>query len=171
MAAPFTPVTLCTSSRKRCRSEGAAVHCAVRPVGLQSLGANLNSAVAEIDKMPPNILRGNSLTVGTADMAIQQTGVPPPDAGASWWIQRILLLPPTRCNGWVLAQVIDEFRSECKLAELLHKETFATRMAKAGLQTLADTSQTPRKRCVAIGAAGQNVAALLAILAQVRGHV
>ena len=113
------------------------------------------------DVGPPAVERAAIEAVSCQGLATRSVAPPPANAGASWWIQRVFSIPQEKRSGWVVAQIIDEFASECKLAELLQKETFAIRMRNAGLNSLADVNQTPRKRCVAIGAAGQDVAALL----------
>ena len=169
MATPFTPIQLSTRStpkRPRTAEPLERVRHSITPVGLQfplSPSDCSRDGRRKSDEHIPEISGGGCAKVSDSclELVVQSAGVPPDDAGASWWIQRVLALPPHRRTGWVLAQVIDEYASECRIADLLQKETFATRMRNAGLQSLVDTSMAPRNRCRAVGAAGQNITALL----------
>ena len=56
-----------------------------------------------------------------------------PAQDASWWISRVLTLPPDRCTGGVLAQTLVETAKDHKIAALMHKSTFDKRMRQVGL--------------------------------------
>lgn len=101
------------------------------------------------------------MAVRPLEIAIQCVGTPPAESGSSCWIQKVWSLTPERRTGWVIAQILDEFEAENRIAALLQKETFEARMARAGLQEFSDASRAPRKRCLSPRAAGQDVAALL----------
>ena len=70
-----------------------------------------------------------------------------PAHDASWWISRVLTLPPDRCTGWVLAQTLVETAKDHKIVTLMHKSTFDKRMRQVGLGNLSDAAILPRKRC------------------------
>ena len=72
-----------------------------------------------------------------------------------------MTLKREQCTGWVVAQVIDEYANETRLAEQRDKETFQSRIQAAGLHGLIDGASGPRARCQALSRAEGPPAVLL----------
>jgi hypothetical protein len=62
---------------------------------------------------------------------------------------------------WVLAQVLDAYADESKLALLLQRRTFEERMVEAGLGDLHKQCHPPRKACKVLSSAAGSVSCLL----------
>ena len=88
------------------------------------------------------------------ELAIRSVGTPPENATCTWWLSRILQLEPSKCTGWVLAQVLEEYRKEEEISKVCGFKTMDERLASAGLQDLA-TNMAPRKRCKEIACADE----------------
>ena len=80
---------------------------------------------------------------------------------SSWWIQKVLTLPMHLCTGWVVAQAIDEYSEEARIAELCSKETYTRRIEAAGLKDVGAHGCGPRAVCKAVAKAQPDKAVLL----------
>ena len=77
-----------------------------------------------------------------------------------WWIQRLFELPKEKRTGWIVAQVLDNYGDEKTYIEACGYDSYAKRIAEAGLQCL-DGQAPPRKRCNLIRQANCSVIQLL----------
>ena len=122
----------------------------VQPPGLPTPMPTLNSTTPVQARPPPS-------------SSSQARAIPAPqvDGMKEWWISRVLSVPESSVNGWVLSCMLDEYSNESFIAKACEKPTFDERVASAGLEEAFNSSGGPRKRCKLIAKAGPEAPSLM----------
>ena len=115
-----------------------------------------NQTELDRHKGQPRLVVGSSLLVASAASKVGALSNVDgqPHQSSEWWLLKALRLPRDKCTGWIVAQALEEYHDEAKIAEVCGYMTFQTRMADAGLQELLGGSGPPRKRCRELHQAG-----------------